>query len=70
MDPELAVHLEGLLLHQHEFVSFVVRPVLLWAWAGVRYELLAQGRERGGPEPRGLRLPPGRRLPGLVVRVG
>lgn len=70
MDRELAVHLDGLLLRQHEFVPFVVRPVLLWARVGVRYELLAQGRERGGPEPHGLHLPPGRRLPGLAVRVG
>jgi hypothetical protein len=70
MDLELAVQLDGLLLRQHEFVPFVVCSVLLWAWVGVRYELLAQGRERGGPEPRELRLAPGRRLPGLAVRVG
>jgi len=72
MDLELAVHLDGP-LRQHEFVStvsFVARLALLWEWVGVHCELLAQGREREGPEPRDLRLRRGRRLPGLVGRVG
>jgi len=69
MDLELAVHLDGL-LRQHEFVPFVVRPALLWAWVGVHCELLAQEREREGPEPHDLRLHPCRRLPGLAERVG
>ena len=70
-DLELAVHLDGL-LRQHEFAPFVARPALLGAWVGVHCELLVQGREREreGPEPRDLRLRPGRRLPGLAGRVG